>query len=85
MVEAIYGRILVKRLVDRFLINFDQQGKLTMHDQLRDLGRDIVFNKGEARVLVGLRSHIWEPAVARQLFDAKVGEYGTCMMLDNLL
>jgi hypothetical protein len=67
--EAVYGSVAVMLLQERFLMDFTQQGKMIMHDQLRDLGRDIVAGMGQ--VPVGLRSHIWEPANAKELFSAK--------------
>ena len=53
------ARIALDNLISRSLVSVDGSGRLKMHDQLRDMGRDIVVK--ENRRSPALRSRSWMP------------------------
>ena len=53
------ARIALDNLISRSLVSVDGSGQLKMHDQLRDMGRDIVVK--ENRRSPALRSRSWMP------------------------
>ena len=58
----------LRNLISRSLVSVDNSGQLRMHDQLRDMAREVVV-MGNRRV-PALRSHVWMPE-AQQLANGK--------------
>jgi hypothetical protein len=48
------------KLIDRCLLKVDENGFLTMHDLLRDMGRDVVVKKSPRNE--GEQSHLCNPS-----------------------
>jgi hypothetical protein len=63
--------IALRKLIDRCLLKEDENGFLTMHDLLRDMGRDVVMKKSPRNE--GEQSHLCNPsAVIKVLEQNKV-------------
>jgi hypothetical protein len=63
--------IALCKLIDRCLLKVDENGSLTMHDLLRDMGRDVVMKKSPRNE--GEQSHLCNPsAVIKVLEQNKV-------------
>jgi hypothetical protein len=60
--------LVLRRLMDRSLVKVDKEGRLGMHDVLRDMGRDIV--KREARG-VEERTHLWDAGSAMKVLSCR--------------
>ena len=60
--------LVLRRLMDRSLVRVDDEGSLTMHDVLRDMGRDIV--KRQARGSEK-QAHLWDAATALKVLSFK--------------
>jgi hypothetical protein len=61
-------RLVLRRLMDRSLVRVDNQGRLRMHDVLRDMGRYIV--KKQARGSEK-QTHLWDAATALKVLNFK--------------
>jgi hypothetical protein len=61
----------LQNLKDRSLVKVNDEGNLVMHDQLRDMGRQIV--KEASNYEYHKQSRIWDKEEAREvLFNGKV-------------
>ncbi|KAK6160095.1 hypothetical protein DH2020_003476 [Rehmannia glutinosa] len=58
-------------LVARSLVRVIEEDRLWMHDQIRDMGRQIVFD--EAHSDIGSRSRVWDPRHVRELLQDQKG------------
>ncbi|KAI3467432.1 hypothetical protein Pfo_024095 [Paulownia fortunei] len=58
-------------LITRSLIKVIEQDRLWMHDQIRDMGRQIVFH--EAHSDIGSRSRLWDPRHIREVLQGQKG------------
>ncbi|KAF8038740.1 hypothetical protein BT93_B1326 [Corymbia citriodora subsp. variegata] len=65
-----YASLGIEELKLRCLIKIDNDGKLRMHDQLRDLGRNVVQEEGPLE----RRSRLW---LYEEAFEVLMGEKGT--------
>jgi hypothetical protein len=64
-------KICLRNLMDRSLVKVNDKGNLVMHDQLRDMGRQIV--REASRYECRKQSRIWDKEEARMvLFNEKV-------------
>ena len=59
----------LNQLVQRCLVEVDSDGQLSMHDLLRDMGRNIV--KENASHKPEKLSHVWDPKTAAKLLQKK--------------
>ncbi|KAK7362120.1 hypothetical protein VNO77_04221 [Canavalia gladiata] len=66
------GEIAIAVLVEKCLIKITEENSLWMHDQIRDMGRQIVLD--ENLVDPGMRSRLWDRA---QIMAVLKGEKGT--------
>ena len=51
----------LRRLIDKSLVEEDSSGRLSMHDLLRDMGRDVV--RKQSPLNEGKQSHLWHPSL----------------------
>ncbi len=51
-------------LMDKSLVTLDRDGRIRMHDLLRDMGRNVVTKQSQ---IEGRRSHLWDPAMAERV------------------
>ncbi|KAL3824196.1 hypothetical protein ACJIZ3_020225 [Penstemon smallii] len=58
-------------LIERSLIRVIEEDKLWMHDQIRDMGREIVFH--ECDFNIGNRSRIWEATNVMEILEGQKG------------
>nr|WIL60063.1 nodulation protein [Melilotus officinalis] len=65
------GEIGLMILVEKCLIKIRQDNTLWMHDQIRDMGRQIVM--AENRVDPGMRSRLWDRAEIMSVLKSKKG------------
>ncbi|KAG0564042.1 hypothetical protein KC19_8G078500 [Ceratodon purpureus] len=61
----------LSRLIDKCLVKVDVDGNLSMHDLLRNMGRNIVMQRASYKV--ELQSHIWDPSLAAKILQEKQG------------
>ena len=59
----------LKRLMDKCLVKVDGVGQLSMHDLLRDMGRNIVIQRAPHKPIMW--SHIWDPIIATKVLQKK--------------
>ena len=59
----------LRRLIDKGLVKVVDGGLLSMHDLLRDMGRNIVIELARAKDLV--QSHIWDASMATKIIQNK--------------
>ena len=64
-----YGsaRWSLSRLIDKCLVKVDGDGILSMHDLVRDMGRNVVMQKAEWKP--EKQSHVWDPSVAAEILQ----------------
>ncbi|KAI4311959.1 hypothetical protein MLD38_036820 [Melastoma candidum] len=55
----LYPKSGVKVLINKSLIKIDSNGDFWIHDQLRDMGREIIQSKGDGRP--ERRTRLWDP------------------------
>jgi hypothetical protein len=53
------------KLIDKSLVKVDENGRLQMHDVIRDMARDVV--KKESLQEVGERSHLWDSVEIKEV------------------
>lgn len=58
--------LALQTLVDKSLVRLTVAGELSMHDHIRDMGRDVVV-KEVAKENPGRRTHLWDPAAATKV------------------
>ena len=63
------GEIAMTILVEKCLIKIRQDNTLWMHDQIRDMGRQIVLD--ENHVDPGMRSRLWDRAEIMSVLKSK--------------
>ncbi|CAN0909297.1 Disease resistance protein L6 [Linum grandiflorum] len=74
--------INIRILIQRSMIKIDDDNKFQMHDQLRDMGRDIVRN--ENIEIPWKRSRIWsDPVIKEMLHNKKGGDQVKVIRLIN--
>jgi hypothetical protein len=56
-------------LKDKCLVKVDEDKRITMHDLLRDMGRQVV--KDESRNMEKTPSHLWDPEMAERVLQNK--------------
>ncbi len=62
--------VLFRKLEDKCLVELDEDGRIRMHDLLRDMGRQVV--KNEARTMKkGTPSHLWDPETVQRVLEDK--------------
>ena len=59
----------LNRLIDRCLVAVEADGRLSMHDLLRNMGRNVVVQKGGCRP--EMQTHIWDPSEAAKVLKNK--------------
>jgi hypothetical protein len=57
-------------LKDKCLVKLDEDGQITMHDLLRDMGRQVVRNESH-NMEKGTPSHLWDPEIVQQVLQNK--------------
>jgi hypothetical protein len=58
--------------MDKSLVKLDGDGRIVMHDLLRDMGREVV--KNQSLMHKAPQSHLWDPEMAeRVLANREVG------------
>ncbi|RDX83240.1 TMV resistance protein N, partial [Mucuna pruriens] len=65
------GEIVITVLVEKCLIKITQENTLWMHDQIRDMGRQIVVD--ENLVNPGMRSRLWDRAEIMAVLESHKG------------
>ncbi|KAG0575948.1 hypothetical protein KC19_5G042800 [Ceratodon purpureus] len=63
--------LALRTLLDKSLVRLNA-GELTMHDHIRDMGRDVVV-KEVPKEFPGRRTHLWDPATARKVLRKNQG------------
>ncbi|XP_059653214.1 disease resistance protein RPV1-like isoform X2 [Cornus florida] len=66
-----YTKVGIHNLIDRCLITIDEYNKLTMHQLLRDMGREII--RQESPKEPGKRSRLWHHKDAFSILNDKTG------------
>ncbi|XP_059653205.1 disease resistance protein RPV1-like [Cornus florida] len=66
-----YTKVGIQNLVDRCLITIDDNNTLTMHQLLRDMGREII--RQESPKELGKRSRLWHHKDAFSVLNEKTG------------
>jgi hypothetical protein len=59
----------LRKLNDRCLVKVDAEGRLQMHDLLRDMGRKVVVDRAGGKV--EMQTHIWEPSMATAILQKR--------------
>ncbi|KAH8942659.1 hypothetical protein BDL97_13G004500 [Sphagnum fallax] len=59
-------------LKDKCLVQLDEDGRIVMHDCLRDMGRRVVMNQSH-NMEKGTPSHLWDPEMVQQVLQNKEG------------
>jgi hypothetical protein len=57
-------------LKDKCLVKLDEDRRITMHDLLRDMGRQVVKNKAP-KMEKGTPSHLWDPEMVQRVLQNK--------------
>jgi hypothetical protein len=68
--------LALRRLMDRSLVRVDGEGRLRMHDVLRDMGRDIVKREAQRSEKW---THLWDVATAKKVLN--YGEASVAVLL----
>ncbi|XP_056172801.1 disease resistance protein RPV1-like [Syzygium oleosum] len=82
--ESKYPEEAMQVLQNMSLIKIIKDNEVWMHDQLRDLGRDIVHQKSEMKI--EKQSRVWDPKEASDLLRIRKGKTeveALCLKLDN--
>jgi hypothetical protein len=61
-------------LKEKSLVKLDEDGRIVMHDLLRDMGRQVVMNQSYD-MAKGTPSHLWDPEMVQRVLENK--EVGT--------
>ena len=56
-------------LIDKNLVKVDDEGLLSMHDLLRDMGHTVVRERAQQECK--MRSHIWDPSMAAKIIQKR--------------
>ncbi|CAK9862448.1 unnamed protein product [Sphagnum jensenii] len=59
-------------LKDKCLVQLDEDGRIVMHDCLRDMGRQVVMKESH-KMEKGTPSHLWDPEMVQQVLQNKEG------------
>ncbi|KAH8942600.1 hypothetical protein BDL97_13G001300 [Sphagnum fallax] len=59
-------------LKDKCLVQLDEDGRIVMHDCLRDMGRQVVRNQSH-NMKKGTPSHLWDPDMVQRVLQNKEG------------
>jgi hypothetical protein len=59
-----------KSLKDKCLVQLDEDGRIVMHDCLRDMGRQVVMNQSH-NMEKGTPSHLWDPEMVQRVLQNK--------------
>ncbi len=59
--------VFFRKLEDKCLVELDEDGRIRMHDLLRDMGREVVKNNMEK----GTPSHLWDPEMVQRVLQNK--------------
>jgi len=57
-------------LKDKCLLKFDEDRRITMHDLLRDMGREVVKTES-CNMMKGTPSHLWDPKMVQRVLQNK--------------
>ncbi len=61
-------------LKDKCLVKLDEDGRIVMHNLIRDMGRQVVMNQSH-KMEKGTPSHLWDPEMVQRVLQNK--EVGT--------
>jgi hypothetical protein len=72
----------LRRLMDRSLVRVDGEGRLRMHDVLRDMGRDIVKKEAQRPEE---RTHLWDATTAQNVLRRRKVSVEVIFRASNIL